>query len=175
MLFGFSSHDVQVPMRHYIPKTDFMDMAIEEAIMCRKFDEHPVGALIVQGSKVISKSGNRTHRDINPTHHAEVVAIGLAARTLGKKNLSDCILYTTHEPCPMCAAASIYARLGGIVFGTSIDDAVRFVAKNPQISWRSIGLSLSTLLYSGDHTSLFVVEGFMKKRCASLFDLLLTE
>lgn len=152
-----------------------MEVAIKEATVCRKFDEHPIGALIVQGSEIISQSGNRTHRDTNPTHHAEVVVIGLASKKLGKKNLSDCILYTTHEPCPMCAAASVYARIGGIVFGTSIDDAVRFVAKNPQVSWRSIAISLSTLIYSGDHTSLFVVEGFMKNQCASLFDLLLAE
>lgn len=152
-----------------------METALREAISCRKFDEHPVGALIVQGSEIISQSGNRTHRDTNPTHHAEIVVIGLASKKLGRKNLDDCILYTTHEPCPMCAAASVYARLGGIVFGTSVGDAVRFVAKNPQVSWRSMDISLSTLIYSGDHTSLIVVEGFMKKQCASLFDLLLAE
>ncbi len=152
-----------------------MEVAIKEAIACRRFDEHPVGALIVRGSEIISTSGNRTHRDTNPTHHAEVVVIGLASKKLGKKNLSDCILYTTHEPCPMCAAASVYSRLGGIVFGTSIDDAVRFVARNPQVSWRSMNLSLSTIISSGDHANLFVVEGFMKKQCASLFGLLLME
>ena len=162
-------------MTNYIPRTEFMEVAIKEAISCRKFDEHPIGALIVQGSEIISQSGNRTHRDMNPTHHAEVVAISLAAKKLGRKNLSDCILYTTHEPCPMCAAASVYARIGGIVFGTSIDDAVGFVTKNPQVSWRSISISLATIIYSGDNTSLFVVGGFMKKQCASLFDLLLTE
>ncbi len=162
-------------MINHIPRTEYMEFAIKEAISCRNFDEHPVGALIVQGSEIISMSGNRTHRDTNPTHHAEVVVIGLASKKLGKKSLSDCILYTTHEPCPMCAAASIYARIGGIVFGTSVNDAIMFVTKHPQVSWRSIGVSLSTIIYSGDHTSLFVIEGFMKKQCASLFDLLLTE
>lgn len=152
-----------------------MKIAIEEAIICRKFGEHPVGALIVKGREIVSKAGNRTHRDTNPTHHAEIVAIGLAAKKLGKKNLSECILYTTHEPCPMCAAASVYARLGGIVFGTSIDDAVRFVAMNPQVTWRSIGISLSTIIYRGDHAGLFVIEGFMQQQCVSLFDLLLAE
>jgi tRNA(Arg) A34 adenosine deaminase TadA len=161
-------------MTRYQPKEEFMELSIQEATACRKFGDHPVGALIVQGSEVISKSGNRTHRDMNPTHHAEVVAIGLASKRLRTKNLSNCILYTTHEPCPMCAAASVYARLGGIVFGTSIDDAVRFVEKHPQVSWRSIGISLPTMIYSGDNTSLFIIEGFMKKQCASLFNLLLT-
>lgn len=162
-------------MINHIPRTEFMEAAIKEAMACRRFDEHPVGALIVQGGEIISKSGNRTHRDTNPTQHAEVVAISLASKNLGKKNLCDCILYTTHEPCPMCAAASVYSRLGGIVFGTSIGDAVRFVAKNPQVSWRSIGISLSTIVSRGDHTSLFVVEGFMRKQCTSLFGLLLEE
>lgn len=158
---------------NHVPKTDFMEVAIKEAITCSKCGEHPVGALIVRESEIISQAGNRTHRDINPTHHAEIVAIGLAAQTLGQKNLSECILYTTHEPCPMCASASVYARLGGIVFGTSIDDAVRFVAKHPQVVWRSMGLSSSRIIASGDYTGLFLVEGFMRKQCASLFDLLL--
>jgi tRNA(Arg) A34 adenosine deaminase TadA len=75
----------------------------------------------------------------------------------------------------MCAAASIYARIGGIVFGTSIDDAAGFVEKNPQVCWRSIGLSLSVLLARTENASLLVVEGFMRTQCASLFSLLLTE
>jgi tRNA(Arg) A34 adenosine deaminase TadA len=94
---------------------------------------------------------------------------------LSMRNLSDCILYTTHEPCPMCAAASVYARVGGIVFGTNIDDATRFVTENPQVYWRSIGLSLSVLLARTENASLLVVEGFMRTQCASLFSLLLTE
>lgn len=159
-------------MENYIPRKEFMDIAIKEAIVSRQFNEHPVGAVIVRGSEIISKSGNRTHRDMNPTHHAEVVVIGVATKLLGKKNLSDCILYTTHEPCPMCTAASIYARIGGIVFGTSIDDVVRFVAENPQARWRSIDVSSSTIISRGD-SSLFVIEGFMKRQCASLFSLLL--
>jgi tRNA(Arg) A34 adenosine deaminase TadA len=156
----------------YTPRKEFMEIALKEAIACRAFDEHPVGAVIVQGHEIISQSGNRTHRDTNPTHHAEVVVIGLASHHLGQKNLSDCILYTTHEPCPMCAAASIYARIGGIVFGTSVDDAARFVEKHPQVSWRSIGVSLSLMRASGD-APLFVIEGFMRRQCASLFSLLL--
>lgn len=159
-------------MINHIPRKEFMEIAIQEAIACRKFEEHPVGAVIVQGHEIIGQSGNRTHRDTNPMHHAEVVVIGLASRHLGKKNLSDCILYTTHEPCPMCAAACVYARIGGIVFGTSIDDAARFVAKYPQVSWRSIGVSLSTIISSGD-SSFFVIEGFMRRQCTSLFGLLL--
>lgn len=151
-----------------------MELSIQEAAACRKFGDHPVGALIVQGSEVISKSGNRTHRDMNPTHHAEVVAIGLASKRLRTKNLSNCILYTTHEPCPMCAAASVYARLGGIVFGTSIDDVTRFIAQNPQAIWRSIDISLSTISDRAKNSQLMIVGGFMKEQCASLFNLLLT-
>lgn len=161
-------------MINHLPRTDFMEIALNEAITCRQFGEHPVGALIVQGDKVVSKSGNRTHRDTNPTHHAEIVVIGRASKQLGRKNLSDCMLYTTHEPCPMCAAAGVYARLGGIVFGTSIDDAVRFVTKNPQVVWRSIPVPLATIIQRANATSCMIFEGFMKEQCASLFDLLLT-
>ena len=154
-------------------RSRFMDIALHEAITCTKFGEHPVGALIVRGSKVISKSGNRTHRDANPTHHAEIVAIGRASKKLGKNNLSNCVLYTTHEPCPMCAAASVYAKLGGVVFGTSIHDAIRFAAQNPQVIWRSIDIPLSMMSDRAKNTQLVIVEGFMKEQCALLFNLLL--
>ncbi len=157
----------------HIPRTEFMEVALQEAKGCNAFGEHPVGALLVQGSQIISRSGNRTHRDMNPTHHAEIVVLGLASQRLGKKRLEDCILYTTHEPCPMCAAACIYARLGGIVFGTSMADAISYVARHPHVRWRSIDLPLSTLLANGDHTGLVVVGGFMQQQCAALFDLLL--
>jgi tRNA(Arg) A34 adenosine deaminase TadA len=152
-----------------------MEAAIEEARAARAFGEHPVGAVIVQGNQLISRSGNRTHRDLNPTHHAEMVAIGLAAQYLGTKNLRDCLLYTTHEPCPMCAAASLYARIGGIIFGTSVAEAVQFVIENPQISWRSYTASFSPLLTREDAPHLLVIGGFMRTQCAALFDLLLTE
>lgn len=162
-------------MINHTPQPDFMEVALNEARACRPFGEHPVGALIVQGNTIISKSGNRTHRDMNPTHHAEVVVISLASQLLGRKNLNDCVLYSTHEPCPMCASAGVYARLGGIVFGTTIDDAARFVAKNPQATWRSIHISLSTIFQSANNSNIVIIEGFMKDRCASLFHLLLTE
>ena len=164
-----------VPLHSHIPQTDFMTVALNEARQCRKFGEHPVGALIVQGETILSRSGNRTHQDTNPTHHAEIVVIGSASKHLGRKNLSDCILYTTHEPCPMCAAAGVYARLGGIVYGTSVDDAARFVQKYPQTIWRSIPVPLSTILQCAHAPHFLVVEGFMKEQCAALFDLLLTE
>ena len=159
----------------YTPRTELMNIAIGEAIASRQFEEHPIGALIVQGNEIISQSGNRTHRDTNPTHHAEIVAIGMAAKRLGRKNLHGCILYSTHEPCPMCAAASVYARIAGIVFGTSTGDATRFVTQHPQVSWRSFDVSSSAIIYSGDHLGLFVIEGFMKQQCITLFNLLLAE
>src|SRR5579859_2971410 len=113
-------------LSNYFPKNEFMKLAISEATKGSKHGEHPVGSVIVKANKVISFANNRTHRDLNPTHHAEVVAIQKATIVLGSKRLDDCVLYSTHEPCPMCASAIILARLAGVVYGTSIDDVLKY-------------------------------------------------
>lgn len=159
----------------YKPVEKFMRTAIKEAISCTKFGEHPVGAVIVQNDKIICKSGNRTHRDMDPTQHAEMVVIRKASQLLKKKDLSDCILYTTHEPCPMCSSAIIYARLKGVVFGTKLQDILEFGTTNINQSkwkWRSIAISLLSIIEKGDNKEIFVIGEFMCKECKLLFDLL---
>lgn len=160
-------------MNDHMPSKSFMDIAIQEAIACRIFGEHPVGAIIVRNNEIISQAGNRTHRDNDPTHHAEIVAIGLAAKKVGR-NLHGCILYTTHEPCPMCAAACVYARLSGIVIGTSILDVQDFIRSHPGIGWRSITIPTCDVIRQSD-IEIPLIYGYMQKECSHLFTLLMDE
>jgi tRNA(adenine34) deaminase len=83
----------------------------------------PVGAVVVRDGIAISRAGNRTVRDQDPTAHAEVLALRAAALALGTWRLTDCVLYVTLEPCAMCAGASVLARVKGVVFGAWDDKA----------------------------------------------------
>jgi len=79
--------------------------------------EIPVGALVVQYGLVVGKGSNMVEQLNDPTAHAEIIAITAACETLGTKYLDDCTLYVTLEPCPMCAGASVLARIPRLVFG----------------------------------------------------------
>lgn len=79
--------------------------------------EVPVGAVIVRGGSVLAEAHNRTVESIDPTAHAESVAIRAAAWRLGDWRLTGCTLYTTLEPCAQCAGAIVLARVSRLVFG----------------------------------------------------------
>lgn len=95
----------------------YMEMAYAEAKTAAKLGEVPVGAVIVCGGEVIATAHNRTEQGGDSLAHAEILAIRAAEEHLGSKYLSDCVLFVTMEPCPMCAGAIILARLGTVVFG----------------------------------------------------------
>lgn len=81
--------------------------------------EVPVGALVVHNDQIIGKGFNQVERLNDPTAHAEMLAISAACETLSAKYLSECTLYVTLEPCPMCAGASVWSKLDTVVFGAS--------------------------------------------------------
>ncbi|MDR9416098.1 MAG: tRNA adenosine(34) deaminase TadA [Gracilimonas sp.] len=85
------------------------------------FDEEevPVGAIVVHQEQIIGKGYNQVERLNDPTAHAEMLAISAACETLNEKYLTDCTLYVTLEPCPMCSGASVWSKMGTIVFGAS--------------------------------------------------------
>jgi tRNA(adenine34) deaminase len=98
----------------------FMQLAYNEAINAWNADEVPVGAIIARGDEVIASSFNQTRRQGDPSAHAEMIAITMAAKSVGDWRLNDCRLYVTKEPCPMCSGATIMARLGEVHF--AVDD-----------------------------------------------------
>ena len=85
----------------------------------------PFGAVIVRDGRIVGEGANRVTTDHDPTAHAEVVAIRHACRTLSTFSLEGCVIYTSCEPCPMCLAAIYWARLSGIVYGNTRQDAAR--------------------------------------------------
>lgn len=95
----------------------FMKMAIAEAEKARDASEIPVGAVIVKNGEVIARAHNLCEAQNDPTAHAEMLAIRAAGERLGTWRLSECTLYVTLEPCPMCTGAAINARVKRIVFG----------------------------------------------------------
>lgn len=95
----------------------FMRMALDEARRAAEEQEIPIGAVIVCRGRVLSRAHNQTEKLADVTAHAEMLAITSAANTLGGKYLTDCTLYVTVEPCPMCAGAIAWAQIPRIVFG----------------------------------------------------------
>ena len=83
----------------------------------------PFGALVVRGDVLVAIGVNRVTPDLDPTAHAEVVAIRSACRALGTFALGGCTLYTSCEPCPMCAASALWGRLDRVVFAANRHDA----------------------------------------------------
>ena len=100
-------------------KTDeeYMREALKEAVAAGAQREVPIGGVVVCQGRIVARAHNLTETLTDPTAHAEMQLIGMAAEYLGGKYLSDCTLYVTVEPCPMCAAALAWAQLGRLVYG----------------------------------------------------------
>ena len=95
----------------------FMTEAIKEAKLASLENDVPIGAVIVRGNEVIVKAHNRRNVENNAILHAEIMAINEACTLLGTRVLSDCDLYVTLEPCPMCAGAVIQSGIRRLYFG----------------------------------------------------------
>ncbi len=95
----------------------YMTQALSLAREAEAQDEVPVGAIIVQNGRVIATAQNTRETSKCATHHAEILAIEEACRTLGGWRLPNCTLYVTLEPCPMCAGAIVNARIDRVVWG----------------------------------------------------------
>ncbi len=132
-----------------------MTAAIEQAKMAASYGEVPVGAVIAKNGEIISVGMNRREKEKNALCHAEIEAINNACKTLDSWRLSDCVLYVTLEPCPMCAGAVINSRIKKVVFGAY------------DLKAGSVGsvIDLFTLQYN--HTP-EVQGGFMEDECSSL-------
>ena len=95
----------------------YMRDALREAGQAAAEGEIPIGAVVVCRGRVISRGHNMTERLHDPSAHAEMIALTAATEALGGKYLTDCTLYVTVEPCPMCSGALNWAQLGALVYG----------------------------------------------------------
>ena len=103
-----------VPVR---TDTDFMRLALEHAVAAEAGGEVPVGAVLVRGDEVVATGANRPIASHDPTAHAEIEALRAGGKALNSYRLSGTTLYVTLEPCVMCAAAIVHARVKRLVFG----------------------------------------------------------
>lgn len=119
----------------------FMQMALAEAQQAAQEGEIPVGAVLVINGEVIASAHNRREQLHDPTAHAEILALRAGAAKLKDRRLPQCTLYTTLEPCPMCAGAMVMAKLGACVFGASDErqgccGSVYALTRDPSFYWR---------------------------------------
>jgi len=103
--------------RRFPEDVSYMREALVLARRAGEADEVPVGCLIVSNGRIIGRAGNRIRREKNPAAHAEVLAIQKAARRLNNERISGTVLYSTIEPCAMCAGAIVLARVARVVYG----------------------------------------------------------
>jgi tRNA(adenine34) deaminase len=116
-----------------------MQAALDEARLAGEAGEVPIGAVVVCEGAIIVRGQNRVLRDVDPTAHAEMVALRAAARAVANYRLPGCTLYVTLEPCAMCAGAMIHARLDRLVFAAADPKAgaagsVLSVINHPQLN-----------------------------------------
>ncbi|MEI6352476.1 MAG: nucleoside deaminase [Candidatus Nomurabacteria bacterium] len=154
------------------PQEKFMEEAIKEAQGSVSLGQYAIGAIVVNRyGEIIVVDHTTLHEHNDPTCHAEVNAIRSACIKLNSRYLTDCWLYTTLEPCPMCTSAAIWAKMAGIVFGASKEDAQDFGKglENKKTTWRQINISSRTIIEKGD-PKIELVEKFMQEECKKLFD-----
>lgn len=158
---------------HQHPDPEFMRKAIQEAERAVTLGRYPIGALIVNPLGEVLATAHTTIRSAcDATAHAELNAIREACAQIQNRYLMGCWLYSTMEPCAMCASAAVWAKLGGIVFGATREDA-QLCAKNmysEKLTWRQIDIASKDILEKGD-IEIGLVEGFMRDECCKLFDL----
>ena len=136
---------------------EMMRLAVDEARDAEAAGEVPVGAVIVSAAgEVIARGGNRVLCSNDPTAHAEVVALRAAGVALGNYRLPGCTLYSTLEPCAMCAGAILHARIGRLVYATADPKAgacgsVLVVMNHPALNHR-----------------VEVVEGVLREECGAM-------
>lgn len=150
--WGFDSP----PACFFMDDRDFMQMAIEEAKIALEENEVPVGAVVVCNGKVIGRGHNRVEKTKDVTAHAEILAIRDAEEKLAGWRLNECEIFSTCEPCPMCAGAIMNARLKRLVYGAS------------QPKFGSISLGCNILANKALNHKIEIESGLLEKESSDL-------
>lgn len=144
-------------LRKSMNPEDFMRLALEEA----KKGDMPYGAIIVKDNEVVMQGYNTVQRDSDPSAHAEINVIRSLTNQIQQTSLEGYTLYTTGEPCPMCAAACVWVGLSEIVFGASIQDLI-------EANQSQIDISCEEVIAKG-FRKIKVTKGILKDECLQLF------
>ena len=133
-----------------------MREALRLALKARSADEVPVGAVVVRDGKVISRGYNQVELLKDATAHAEMLALTAAEAAVGDWRLTDCDLYVTKEPCPMCAGAIVHTRIRRVVFGC------------PDLRAGAAGTVMNLLQNNALNHRCDVTRGVLQNECASI-------
>jgi tRNA(adenine34) deaminase len=134
----------------------FMGEALRQAAKARDAGEVPVGAVIVRAGRVIARACNQVELLKDATAHAEMLALTQAEEVTGGWRLTDCTLYATKEPCPMCAGAIVHTRLARVVFGAS----------DPKAG--AAGSAMNLLQFPGLNHRCEITRGVREAECRAL-------
>ncbi len=157
----------------YKPKKKFMQLAIAEAKRARDRGDYAIGAVITRvtdkGEVVIANAGNRVKTSGSSIKHVELETLKYVSSGYGRY-LTDFVLYTTHEPCAMCAGACVWARIGAVVFGVSQEDIAAYGRKHAteDYKWRACLIPCQFVFEKGNH-HIPVTGGFLRDGCKKLF------
>ncbi len=150
--------------REWIARVDFeamMDIAIQEAQRSRREGNKGYGAVLALGNQIVAQAHDTAVTANDPSQHAELNAIRQAVQALGDSNLSGGILFSTCEPCPMCASLAVWANLTTIVYGASIEETARLGNSRIRISVNEIVEKSPAMIE--------VIGGVLHDRCLSLY------
>jgi tRNA(adenine34) deaminase len=136
----------------------FMQLALEAA----KKGDAPYGAVIVKDNKVVAVAHNTVKQDSDPSAHAEINAIRILTAKLKKSSLNGYSIYTTGEPCPMCAATCVWTDISEIFYGASIQDLM-------EANQSQINISCEEII-SKSFRNIKVTRGVLRKECLDLFN-----
>ncbi len=157
----------------YKPKKKFMQLAIAEARRARDRGDYPIGAVITRliGKRevVIASAGNRVKTSGSSIKHVELETLKYVSSGYGRY-LPDFVLYSTHEPCAMCAGACVWSKIGAVVFGVSQEDITAYGKKHgtEEFKWRACLISCKFVLEKGGlHIPVF--GKFLRPECRKLF------
>ena len=134
----------------------FMRQAIRQAVKAYEADEVPVGALVVRNGTVIARGWNQVELLNDATAHAEMLALTAAEAAVGDWRLTDCTLYVTKEPCPMCSGAIVHCRLARVVYGA------------PDPKGGAAGGAMNLLQFPTLNHQCDITSGIMESDCSSL-------
>ena len=134
----------------------FMGEALRQAARAFEAEEVPVGAVVVRDGRIIARAFNQVELLKDATAHAEMLALTQAEEAVGDWRLTDCTLYVTKEPCPMCAGAVVHVRLARVVFGA------------PDEKGGAAGSALNLLQFPTLNHRCDITRGVREAECRSL-------
>src|SRR6266481_6420461 len=134
----------------------FMRAALRLAAKAYEADEVPVGAVVVRAGKVIGRAYNQVELLKDATAHAEMLALTAAEAAVGDWRLTDCDLYVTKEPCPMCAGAIVHTRIRRVIFGCT------------DVRAGAAGTVMNLLQHNALNHRCLITSGVLQTECASI-------